>query len=119
MIWRVYTFILMVLLIGSYTAVPEFRSWEYADFIITCTAFFGFASFAFGVRVLHPLFWKCCFVVAVVWDFYYNLFVPPVFTEITNPSASYLMLIFTIFPEYLGLYLYGFKNLVIGRAVSR
>lgn len=119
MIWRIYSIILMLLLIGGYSAVPEFRPWEYADFIITCTAFFGFASFSFGVRVIHPFFWKCWFIIAVIWDFYYNMFVPSIVPGIYNPSLSYLTLVFMLLPEYLGLYLYGFKNLVIGRNAAK
>lgn len=119
MIWKVYSVLLMLLLIGGYSSVPEFRSWEYADFIITCIAFFGFTSFAFGVRVLNPLFWKCWLLVAVIWDFCYNMFVPSIVPGITNPALSYLMLLSMISPEYLGLYLYGFKNLVIGRGGNK
>ena len=113
MLWRIYVVFFAFLMITGYSTI-DFRIWEYLDFIISCVAFFGFASFAFGHKTLRPWFWKAWLIIIVLWDFSYNNFIPPVISGYEGHRIiSYLTALIFLAPEYLGLYLYSFQNMLV------
>lgn len=118
MAWKIYFWFLSVLLVISYAMIftGQPAIWDLIDVLISAPALLGFFAYSFRKPLFNQKFWKCWFVIFIVWDVVYNLII----TEYLGLAQQYegseestiteMLIGYIIFlPEYIALYLLAFK----------
>lgn len=119
MAWKIYFWILLLLLLLSYAAIftgaPSI--WDVFDIIISLAAITGLFAYAYKKKVLTAKFWSITFLVIIAWDLTYNLVLSEYLGVAQNISGSRdaspiqtLVGLALVMPEYIALYLLAFKS---------
>lgn len=98
------------------SATPS--TWDYLDTMFSLVALAGFFAYAYKKKLLSAKFWKFWLVIFILWDLTYNLIISyhlglaqqlgPDHRAATLNEMLF-GLVFLI-PEYVALYLLGFKS---------
>jgi hypothetical protein len=119
MFWRIYSVALALLLIPTYVMVMGLphKIWDFMDMVVAVGALMGFLGYAYRFRIISMNVWKVYFFLVICWDFFYNIIISLVLdlaVHVPNePKVGWtgVLLSFAIVaPEYIALYLYGFKS---------
>ena len=119
MAWKIYFWILLLLLLLAYTAIfmgmPSI--WDLLDSFISLVAITGLFSYAYKKRILTPKFWSIVFVTIIAWDFTYNLILTDylgvaqqIEQDYKSSIATKLASLALVIPEYIALYLLAFNS---------
>ena len=119
MLWRIYSVAFTILSVANYSILMKASPtmWDYLDMIISVGALMGFIGFAFEFRIISVNLWKVYFFLGIGWDIFYGIIIVKLFdlsvhlpnwekTTWTNVAVSFALII----PEYIGLFLYGYKS---------
>ena len=128
-LWKIYFWILLLLVIAKYVVTLSFLDfakieWESADFvliILLVARFVGLYGFVFSEPIGRPTLWQVIFVLILFFDlryFTHNSFFDyaKISTEFRTVGMNALaigLIVFgylLMFPQWLALYLYGFKR---------
>jgi hypothetical protein len=118
--WKVYSVIFSLLLLFAYY---DFISkgitiYDFADIVISLTALTGLLGYSFSKKIHSQTLWRIWLLVIVIWDLFYNLYLTAILGVAQGVSQGgenvtivemLIAFIFT-FPEYVALYLYGYKS---------
>ena len=114
--WKIYFWCLSILLLFTYGSIfsDSPSAVDFLDAPFSGIALSGLFAFAYGKRFVNRHFWRVWLIVIVCWDLIYNL----VFThylgiahpELTGSVAETLMGLVLLMPEYIALYLYGYRS---------
>lgn len=124
--WKIYFCFLMVFVVPGYLWQGFSRSWEIVDFAIFVVAMMGLFAYSWQKKMLNQQFWKAYLILYLVWNVYYNYFVPlpQKVTEMLiemdlggfpQATVATTSLVFII-PLFIALYLYGFKRMKFSEA---
>src|SRR4029450_2949851 len=127
-LWKIYFWILRLLVIAKYVVTLSFLDfakiqWESADFvliILLVARFVGLYGFVFSEPIGRPVVWQVIFVVILFFDLSYFTHnsladyakIPTEFRMIGMKAATIGLVVLVnlfMFPQWLALYLYGFK----------
>lgn len=114
--WKIYFIFVLILSLPSYMSYGTMRAWDIIDFIVFIPSIAGLFGFCWSKRLLNQQFWKSFFIVCIVWNIYYQYFVPmpQVMDEFLNKGMSQSLLAtitwIPFIPMVIALYLYGFKK---------
>lgn len=115
--WKTYFWSIGLLAVGAIVfdvyqqrRVETFDVIDYATWVLTLAGVFGFA---YSKALLHKLLWQVWLPLAIGWDM-----VTLTRQHLTGPSATdpvslvfVLVIVGVLFvPEYVALYLYGFRS---------
>jgi hypothetical protein len=119
MFWRVYSVALALLLLPAYSVLMKASPgiYDYLDMIVSVGALMGFIGYAYEFRIISVNLWKFYFFLAIGWDIFYNIVITMLFdlaihlpneekTTWTSLAISFAIIV----PEYIGLFLYGYKS---------
>ncbi len=108
--WRIYFFIITLILLFSYSAALTFDSYNRLDRIIllldiplVLTALFGLYLLAFRKKIFNAMFWKTFFCIYIAWEFTVNILMGHF------ALSDIIQGIILFGPLYMALYFYGFK----------
>jgi hypothetical protein len=118
--WKIYFVIFSLLLLFAYY---DFISkgitiYDSVDIVISLTALTGLFGYTFTKKIHSQTFWRIWLFVIVIWDLFYNLYLTAILGvaqgvaqegDKINITEMLIAFIF-IFPEYVALYLYGYKS---------
>ncbi len=117
--WKVYVWLLAVALFISYLAilVSSPALVDFIDIPISIVAWLGLFAFAYRKRLAVAKFWQAWFFVIVIWDIVYNgyfhlyLGIGQQIDGVGSVEArEVLFSLILLTPEYVALYLYGYKR---------
>ncbi len=120
--WKIYFWVLTGILILTYSDIffNDPIVYDFIDLPITITAMVGLFGYAYKKCIAHAGLWRKWFFIIIVWDLLYNLyFRVDLLKEATVheqplPLAFWIILFLVasviILPEYIALYLYGFRS---------
>jgi hypothetical protein len=119
MFWRVYSVVLALFLLPAYSVIMKASPgiFDYVDMIVSVGALMGFIGFAYEFRIISMSLWKFYFFLVIGWDVFYNIFISMIFdlavhlpneekTSWIGVAVSFALIV----PEYVALFLYGFKS---------
>ena len=93
------------------------RMWDIIDLIVFIISAVGLFGFCWSKRILEQQLWKSFFIICIVWNIYYQYFVPmhQVMDQFSEKGMSQPLLativIIPYIPMFIALYLYGFKRI--------
>jgi len=104
MIWKIYFWLLIVLLpIGVYNeGINNF--WDILWLLMISWALVGLYFFSYKKAFLSHSFWKSFFVIYILWDLTFNLIALPIVWEKQFDFIGFAV----ILPLYYSLYCYAF-----------
>jgi hypothetical protein len=114
--WKIYFFILLFLLLFSYADImyKVATFFDYADIIISLIALLGLFGYSFQRKIYARKLWSTWFIVIIIWDVVHNMFITKLLglaqNNIQFGLAEYLLGMLIVLPEYIALYLYGYKS---------
>lgn len=127
-LWKIYFWVLLFLVIAKYVVTLSFLDfskiqWESADFILIIllvARFVGLYGFVFSEPIGRPPVWQVIFVLILSFDLRYfthnsladHAKIPTEFMTVGMKAATIGLIVFGylfMFPQWLALYLYGFK----------
>jgi hypothetical protein len=113
--WKIYFWVILALLVAAYAIDPTyFNFFDYLDIPVSFISVAGLFGYAYKKRIVHYDFWKIWLIVLIGWDIVYNYFLAGWIKIEEAPMSSVLidnMWGLSIFiPEYIALYLYGFRS---------
>ncbi len=115
--WKLYLWVMSGLLVAVvFYEVFESEPSEFVDILAYGTWTFsllGVFGFAYDRVVLREIVWRCWLPAIVFWDAWLigsGLFSEANGLDITLAIGVYLVLLVIALPEYLALYLYGFRS---------
>jgi len=114
--WKIYFFILSFLLLIAYFDI--FRSgatlFDFVDVIISLIALLGLFGYSFQRKIYNVRLWRTWLFVIVIWDVVYNLLLTHTVgvaqIQIKLSLVEYMLTMLIILPEYIALFLYGYKS---------
>jgi uncharacterized membrane protein YbhN (UPF0104 family) len=86
---------------------------DYLDYILWGTALLGVFGYCYDKKILSNFFWKAYLPFIVIWDFFIGYRYIKNEPEISGAIHICFLIIIAliiILPEYIGLYLYGYKE---------
>ena len=110
MFWKIYFWLIIVLLIFGYWSEGIGGIWGVIDLVISIGSLIGLFLYAYRKIFLSSLVWKAYFFLYVFWDFTYNLIIQPRVAGKEFDPISLIGLLF-VAPICIALYLYGFRFL--------
>lgn len=120
MVWKIYFWLLSVLIVLAYALIfsvsPSIS--DLLDVIISLVALTGLYCYAYKYKLLSAKFWRTWLCVILVWDVIYNIFLTHYLgvAQQLTVGASESTLLEILFgylffvPEYIALYLLGFRS---------
>jgi len=109
--WKIYFILIFMLSFLSILDqnISEIKIYEFIDILISLVGIIGLFGFVFSHPILFQTFWKLVFIIFLFWDIIISMLY---FDEIFNESGFLLKIFFFILivPEYVALYLYGYKS---------
>jgi len=114
MFWKIYAILLTVILVTAYVIVfvGGVQTLHYVDLPISIIALVGLYGFAFQVKLVNIWIWRVWLGIVVAWDMYYNFYdaisSAPEFSPLI--IGGIVVAIGIIIPEYIALFLYGFRS---------
>ena len=122
MAWKVYFWFLTAVLVALYALTFSQSApaiYNYLDIPISLIALIGLYGYAFKKPIGHYNFWKIWLVAVVLWDISFNLVLPG--RTVADPLNMAFFLIWSaiILPEYVALYLYGFRSQPLWHGATR
>ncbi|EGQ20297.1 hypothetical protein HMPREF9372_3554 [Sporosarcina newyorkensis 2681] len=115
MLWKIYFWIMLVLLIASMFLENEYglvgTVLEIVSMIISIISTVGFYGYVYEKQFFPHFFWKVIFIIALI-----DVIVTAIYYGFKETSALGELIFVTIFtfivmyPLLLGLYRYGFKK---------
>jgi hypothetical protein len=114
--WKIYFIILSFLLLIAYFDIISKGStfFDYLDIIISLIALLGLFGYSFRKQIFEMRLWQTWLFVIVNWDILYNLVLTHTLGVAQNNIKlgfiEYIISVFMVLPEYIALYLYGFKS---------
>lgn len=119
MFWRIYSVALALILLPTYSIIMKVSPgiFDYLDMIISVGALMGFIGYAYEFRIISMTLWKVYFFLAIAWDLFYNILISMVLNlavhlpfEEKTTWVGVLVSFAIIIPEYIALFLYGYKS---------
>ena len=118
--WKLYSVIFSLLLLFAYYdfILKGITIYDFADIVISLTALTGLFGYTFTKKIYSQALWRIWLFVIVIWDLFYNLYLTAILGvaqgvaqggDKINITEVLIAFIF-IFPEYVALYLYGYKS---------
>ena len=108
MFWKIYLWMLLgshVLTFGQQfgDGIPFFLS--VIDTTTTIFALLGLFGLAYGKKIFNSIFWKLLVPLLILWDLY------AAFVVLQLSSLAAVIIFLFVFPSYVGVALYAFRNL--------
>jgi len=125
MLWKIYAWFLAIVLAAAYGAIIweglEVR--DAIDIPISLIAVIGVFGYAYKRRIVSEDLWRVWFFVIIGWDIFNSLVLED-FTEFDEFTAieisiGIIFVLILIIPEYIALFLYGFKSETLWRRQKR
>lgn len=123
--WKIYFWILLILLLIAYSAILMAMPsvWDFIDPIFSLIALAGVFAYGYKKKLFSANFWRIWLLVIISWDLTYNILltdylgVAQQLRSITEEETFYEELFswVLIIPEYIALYLLGFKSVALWR----
>lgn len=116
MFWKIYFFVLVVLLAFYHSSVRFPRIWEVLNLVIDVIALIGLFGFCWEKKIFKRLFWKTFLPICIIWSVLYQLFIPDIQKVYVAPYLGWFELADRIFSLsinillFIALYLYGFRR---------
>lgn len=113
MFWKIYFWILLVLLLLGYMGMAFGKALSmiyFFDLIISIPSLAGFFLFAYKKIFLTAKFWQPYFIIYVLWDCFFNLILGPRIDNDFSWVTAFIGFVI-IFPMWIALYLYAFRFL--------
>jgi len=116
MFWKIYFWILVVLLAFYHPSVGFPRIWEVLNLVIDVIAIVGLYGFCWEKRILARLFWRGFLPICMIWTVLYQHFIPDIQKVYVAPYPGWFELADRIFSLlmaillFVALYLYAFKR---------
>ena len=118
MAWKIYFWLLGVLLVLAYVMLLSSHPtvFDFLDVPISLVALAGGFAFAYKRRLISKGFWRLWLVAIVAWDLAYNLLLTDMLGLAQqlegeeSGTAATLVFWATIVPEYVAIYLYGYRR---------
>ena len=125
MLWKIYAWFLAFLLAVGYGVLIwegiEVR--DIVDMLISLVALIGVFGYAYKRKIISEDLWRVWFFVIIGWDIFYNLVLEDFteFSEFTTIEISIVIIIMLILiiPEYIALFLYGFRSEALWKPQKR
>jgi hypothetical protein len=117
--WKVYFWLLTLSLAALYgftfysTTVPVFC---YFDVPISVVGLVGLFGFAHHKRIAHAMYWRMWFFGLLLWDTLFNLVLSGWVRMEPVDMLGSIIIYGLLVPEYVALYLYGFRSKPIWQA---
>jgi hypothetical protein len=118
--WKVYFVVFsIVLLFAYYDSISSgITIYDFADIVISLIALIGFFGYSFNKPIHKQKLWRIWLFVILIWDLFYNLYLTAILgvaQGVAQGGESFtiteaLISLILIFPEYVALYLYGYKS---------
>ena len=116
MFWKIYFWVLVVLLAFYHPSVGFPRIWEVIDLVIDVIAIVGLFAFCWEKRILTRLFWRAFFPICIIWNVFYRYFIPEIQKVYLAPDPDWFKSVDIIFSLvmsillFIALYLYAFRR---------
>lgn len=117
MLWKIYFWIIIVLMSLSYfdTFMLGMSIADIFDIPITLISTIAFFGYVYKKPFLNSLFWKRWFYIMITWDVFYGVLILD-YSEFSNISISeafamVMIGLVLILPLYIAIYLYGYKSI--------
>lgn len=119
MFWRIYSVALALVLLPTYSIIMKASPgiFDYLDMIISVGALMGFVGYAYEFRIISMKLWQVYFFLVIAWDLFYNIIISMALNlavhlpyEEKTSWVGVLVSFAIIIPEYIALFLYGFKS---------
>ena len=116
MFWKIYFWILVVLLALYHASVGFPRIWEFIDLIHNIIAIVGLFGFCWERKIFTRLFWKIFLIVCIIWFLLYQYYIPEIQRVYVAPAPQWFGLFDRVFSLvmnillFVALYLYGFRR---------
>lgn len=113
--WKIYFWFMIVFSVFAYLGQGFSRHWEIIDAMIFTLSAVGLYAFCWGKRIGTHVFWKVFFFVQIVWNGYYQFFIPMVpsakeaIGSMPQSSAAILNIVLFL-PLLIAIFLYAFKR---------
>ncbi len=86
---------------------------DYLDYILCSTALLGVFGYCYEKKIGSKKFWKAYLPALIIWDFFIGYRDIKNDPDLSEPILLCLIIIvclIIILPEYIGLYLYGYRE---------
>lgn len=113
MFWKIYFWILLVLLLVGYIEMAFGKALSaiyFIDLAISIPSLVGFFLFAYKKIFLTAKFWQPYIIVYILWDLFFNLVLEPRIDNDYSWITAFIGFV-VIFPMWIALYLYAFRFL--------
>lgn len=86
---------------------------DYMDYVFWLIALLGIFGYCYGKKIFTEQFWKAYLPFLIIWDLFVgfrDIRSDPEFQEPILFCIVIILYLIFILPEYVGLYLYSYKN---------
>ncbi len=86
---------------------------DYFDYLFWLIALIGVFGYCYGKRILTKKFWQIFLPFIIIWDLFIAFYEIDLEPELQEPILLSIVIIIyfvILLPEYIGLYLYSYKN---------
>lgn len=109
MFWKIYFWVLVVLLTAGFISDDVTGLWDIVDVPMSLFSLVGLFSYAYKKYIFNKIFWKIFLPIVGIWDLVYNIVLS---TEQVEEPIEYVFLfialLLIIAPLYVALYRYAF-----------
>lgn len=114
--WKVYFWIMVVVLVTSHLIVfsSGARIHNYLDVPISLITVAGIYAYAYKIKLINQYIWKIWLVFAIVWEILLSILLTTIDTKYEVgfyvDLIAALISLALILPGYIALYIYAFRS---------
>lgn len=116
MLWKVYFWVMIIILAIYHASVGLPRVWEVIDLAHSIIVIIGLFGFCWERKIFTRLFWRVFLAVTIIWMLLYQYYIPEVQTVHVAPTPEWFSIFDKVFSLAINilllvaLFLYGFKR---------